>query len=383
MIYRDFKKTGKKISLLGLGCMRLPRVNADSTEIDVPAAAAMVERAFAAGINYFDTAHMYHGGTSQPVMGEILSRYPRESFHLATKMPPWPVESEEDVHRIFDEQLNMCRVDYFDFYLIHNINTETRKKAEKYRFYDILKEKQREGKIKRLGFSFHDRPKLLEEMVTRYDFDFVQMQLNYLDWELQDAKGQYEILADRGIPVVVMEPVRGGALAALPEPAGEILKSANPAASEASWAIRFAASLPGVLTVLSGMSNMEQLNDNISTVSDFKPLESAERGVLARALEAYRKTATVPCTACGYCMDCPFGVDIPKVFGIYNQYRRKGKNASIPLFLSEYSGILGEEKQAIHCTGCGRCLTFCPQGIKIPDELKKIADLVAQSKAQA
>jgi predicted aldo/keto reductase-like oxidoreductase len=275
------------------------------------------------------------------------------------------------VERIFNEQLAKCRTEYFDFYLLHNISRGHLQLAETCRVYEQLKEKQRQGRIRRLGFSFHDRPELLREVTEKYDWDFAQIQLNYMDWDLQNAKEEYSILADRGIPVNVMEPVRGGALASLCEASLRIFKEANPAASAASWALRFAASLPGVLVVLSGMSDMSQMRDNVSTMEHFKPLSADEYAVIEKALTAFKASAAIPCTGCRYCVgspDCPAGVDIPRVLGIYNNYLL-GKANRAPMndfrFDMEYN-ILGEEKQAQHCVQCNRCAERCPQHIEIP-----------------
>jgi predicted aldo/keto reductase-like oxidoreductase len=373
---RTYKNSGDAVSLLGFGCMRLPRQDEKAPDIDKKTAKAMVDYAIAHGINYFDTAHPYHEGLSEPFVGEALSGYKRDSFNLATKMPTWLISSEEEVHRIFDGQLKKCRVDYFDYYLVHNIGADTFPKVGQYNIYEILKEKKREGKIRRLGFSFHAAPELLREVVKRYEWDFAQIQLNYLDWELQDAKGQYEILTENGLPVVVMEPVRGGALAKLCPQALDIFRAAAPAASAASWALRYVASLPNVLTVLSGMSDMAQMRDNVATMENFRPLAASEYAVISDALAAYRLSGSIPCTACGYCMDCPHGVNIPKVFAVYNNYRANNTSNAGMIFMMEYQ-VLGEKSQASNCKRCGRCLPLCPQGIKITEWLDKITAAMA------
>jgi predicted aldo/keto reductase-like oxidoreductase len=235
-------------------------------------------------------------------------------------MPLVVVKTEADVERIFNEQLKKCKSEYFDFYLLHNISTANLLTAEQNNVYERLKEKQKQGFIRRLGFSFHDRPELLRKVVDKYDWDFAQIQLNYLDWEFHNAKEQYEILTQKGIPVNVMEPVRGGALAKLCEASVKIFKEVDPKASPASWAIRYAASLLNVQVVLSGMTTMDQLKDNITTMSPFRPLSEPEYRVIEKALAAYRCYATIPCTSCRYCMDCPEGVDIPKNLGVYNDH---------------------------------------------------------------
>ena len=377
---RIFKKTGEAVSLLGFGCMRLP-VKTDGS-IDYDAGQVMVDHAIASGINYFDTAYFYHDRQSEPFIGTALSKHPRESFNIATKMPLMIVSSEEDVERFFNEQLENCRVDYFDYYLIHNINTAYLSKMRKYKVYEKMKEKQAQGKIKHLGFSFHDNIDVLVETLENYEWDFAQIQLNYMDWELQNAKGEYELLTKKGIPVIVMEPVRGGVLATLCDKSIEILKEANPAVSPASWAVRFAASLPNVLTVLSGMTNMEQLHDNIKTIDNFTPLVADDYAIIDKALEAYKKSGVIPCTACRYCMDCPEGVDIPKVLAVYNNYLigvTNNRRMNDFTFDIEYR-ILDKTNQAHHCIQCNQCVNSCPQHIDIPDWMQKIDGFVQERK---
>jgi predicted aldo/keto reductase-like oxidoreductase len=376
---RKYKNSNEFISLLGFGCMRLP-LKENSDEVDKVKGQEMVDYAIAHGINYFDSAYMYHEGQSEAFIGEALEKYPRESFNLATKMPVVFVTSEADVERIFEEQLRKCRVDYFDFYLLHNLGEDHLRKVKAYRIYEIIKEKQRQGKIRHLGFSFHDRPEILDKIVKKYEWDFAQIQLNYMDWELQDARQQYKILNDKGIPVVVMEPVRGGALATLSEKALEIFKEENPQVSPASWALRFAASLPGVMTVLSGMSNLAQMQENIQTIENFQPLSKHEYTVIENALAAYRSSATIQCTACRYCMDCPEGIDIPKVLAVYNNYligKSNNRRMNDFVFEMEYQ-LLGNDKQAHHCVACNQCAAHCPQHIDIPQWMDTVATFAAK-----
>jgi predicted aldo/keto reductase-like oxidoreductase len=364
---RVFAKTGEQISLLGFGVMRLPTIGGDAGKIDYPAAQALIDRAMEAGINYFDTAFGYHEGNSEVFLGEALSRYPRDSYYIATKMPPWPLTSEQDVHTIFETQLKRLQVDYFDFYLLHNVSVKHLEIFERFKVLDFLKEKQKEGRLRHLGFSFHDRPELLRKMMELHPWDFAQIQLNYLDWEDQNAKEQYEILAERGIPVTIMEPVRGGALADLPEESVRVLQQANPNASVASWAIRFAAQLPGVLTVLSGMSNREQLEDNIATLSPLVPLSPQENQAIEKAVDIFRRNGAIPCTACRYCMDCPFGVDIPKTFALYNHYQHTKKTIS---FEAGYEMLAENGPES--CTACQACVEKCPQNIAIPERMQTV-----------
>jgi len=366
---RQFQKTGEEISLLGFGCMRLPRTNADTQEIDFEKAAEMIDYAYKNGVNYFDTAYPYHEGLSEPFLGQVLPNYPRESYKLATKMPVWLLQTAADIERIFEEQLARCRADYFDFYLVHGLNRDRIEITKNLEVIAYLEKERERGRIRRLGFSFHDEPRLLERVLDMHEWDFAQIQLNYMDWELQDARGQYELLTSRGIPVVVMEPVRGGALANLSLEARDILIDAEPQSSLASWAMRFVGELPNVLTVLSGMSTFEHVKDNVKTYSPLVPLWKEKQDVLARALTAYRKSGAVPCTGCAYCMDCPFGVDIPKVFAVYNQH----KIANYRIAFEIGYRVLGEAHNAHRCTSCGRCLPLCPQYIDIPARMREVA----------
>lgn len=372
MEMRQYRDTDVKVSLLGMGCMRLPKVDPEKEDIDYEKAQEIIDYAYANGVNYFDTAYGYHGGQSELFVGQALKKYPRERFFLASKMPIWCVKEKGDVERIFNEQLQRCQTDYFDFYLFHSQNAANFQKCQEFGVYEFLSQMKAEGKIRRLGFSFHDTPEVLRHICDTYPWDFAQIQLNYLDWEMQDAKTQYQILNDREIPVIVMEPVRGGALASPCEAADILFREERPDKSVASWAIRFAASLPGVLTVLSGMSNMEQVRDNVDTMTRFEPLTDREREVIDEALEAYRKKDTVPCTGCRYCMDCPFGVDIPKMFSLYNHYvlDRDGED-----YLEAYEAQ-PESERADQCQACGACMEKCPQHIRIPDQMVTIRETV-------
>lgn len=372
MEMRQYRDTDVRVSLLGMGCMRLPKVDPEKEDIDYEKAQEIIDYAYANGVNYFDTAYGYHGGQSELFVGQALKKYPRESFFLASKMPIWCVKEKGDVERIFNEQLQRCQTDYFDFYLFHSQNAANFQKCQEFGVYEFLSQMKAEGKIRRLGFSFHDTPEVLRHICDTYPWDFAQIQLNYLDWEMQDAKTQYQILNDREIPVIVMEPVRGGVLASPCEAADILFREERPDKSVASWAIRFAASLPGVLTVLSGMSSMEQVRDNVDTMTRFEPLTDREREVIDEALEAYRKKDTVPCTGCRYCMDCPFGVDIPKMFSLYNHYvlDRDGED-----YLEAYEAQ-PESQRADQCQACGTCMEKCPQHIRIPDQMVTIRETV-------
>lgn len=375
MYKKLFKDTDQNISLLGLGCMRFPTKQIDGKDfIDKEKAQEIVDYAFENGINYFDTAYMYHDGLSEDFMGEALKKFPRDSFYLATKLPIWMADTAEDMERIFNEQLEKLQVEYFDFYLLHALGRGNFDKCLKFGAYEFLFKMKEKGIIKNLGFSFHDNVDVLQEIVDYYSWDFAQLQINYLDWDMQNSKRQYEILEEKGIPCIVMEPVRGGALANPCEKANELFKSARPNKSVASWAIRYVASLPNVMTVLSGMSNMEQIADNISTMTNFEPLTDDDRKVIEKAVEAYKKKDTVPCTGCRYCMDCPEGVDIPKMFKLYNEYAvNKDKDS----YLSEYNQSPDSEK-VDKCIACEKCTEHCPQAIEIPQKLEVIKELLAK-----
>ena len=378
MEMRQYRDTGVEVSLLGMGCMRLPKLDPEKPDIDYVKAQEIIDYAYSHGVNYYDTAYVYHGGQSESFIGQALKKYPRESYFLATKMPIWCVKKQEDVERIFNEQLQKCQVDYFDFYLFHAQDAGNFKKCQEFGVYEFLSKMKAEGKIRRLGFSFHDTPEVLRHICDTYDWDFAQIQLNYLDWEMQDARTQYQILADRGIPVVVMEPVRGGALASPCDAANILFREERPDKSVASWAIRFVASLPGVLTVLSGMSDMEQVRDNVDTMTNFEPLTERDREIIDAALEAYRKKDTVPCTGCRYCMDCPFGVDIPKMFALYNHFVLDKDEED---YLEAYRAQ-PEETLADKCRACGACLSKCPQHIKIPEKMAAIRETVDKLSAK-
>ena len=369
------KKNNNKVSLLGFGCMRLP-TKGSYTDIDEEKVFEMVDYAMQHGVNYYDTATPYHGGESERVLGKALAKYPRESYYIADKLSTWMVNSEAEMEQFFNTQLQKCRTGYFDYYLLHALTASKLQKIRELKCYEFLFKKKQEGKIRNLGFSFHDGPEALQQIVAEHDWDFAQIQLNYLDWTLQDAKTQYEILARKNIPVIIMEPLRGGALVTLCDEAVKILKRAEPDASTASWALRFAASQPAVLTVLSGMSEMAHLVDNVKTMTPFTPLTKTEYDTLDLALAAYRKSSPVPCTACKYCMPCPAGVDIPTNIGIYNDYLLHGKRTG-QLFMNYKS--LEADARAENCVDCGKCEKACPQHIGIPKIMQEITAIVEKT----
>lgn len=360
--------------LLGFGTMRLPRKVKGEPDIDYGKTEQLFARALECGVNYFDTAYFYHRGKSEVCVGDLLSKYPRESYMLADKMPVRMLKTEADLERIWQEQLKRCKTKYFDFYLLHALNGRNWENAKKLKVYEFLKKKQENGEIKYLGFSFHDKPAVLEKIASSYKWDFAQIQLNYYDWTQYKSKEQYEILTRYNIPVIVMEPLRGGALAKLNDEAVKILKRANASVSPASWAFRYIADLPNVLCVLSGMSQMEHLDDNIRTFSKEIPLTKREKGVIAGALAAYLKRGAVPCTDCRYCLPCPVGVAIPKVFSMYNDFKLNGNFEKLD---KSYSALAPEE-QAQECVSCMACVKKCPQSIVIPQELTRISKEMAK-----
>lgn len=365
---RPYKNTTLTLPLLGFGMMRLPQISPDNSAIDYATTEKMIASAMAAGINYFDTAYMYHDGLSEKYAGDLLTKYPRNSYYLANKMPVFMASSADDVERIFNEQLQRCKTDYFDFYLLHALDAGNWETAKKFRAYEFLSKMKAAGKIRQLGFSFHDTPEVLQEIANAQPWDFALLQLNYLDWELYRSREQYEIMTALGIPVMVMEPLRGGSLASLNPQATAILQASNKTASNASWALRYVASLPNVICVLSGMSLPEHVENNIATFAPFSPLNNAERETIAQALIAYRQALAVPCTACRYCLPCPVGVDIPRIFGHFNQYKGNG-NAWL---LTNNYNSMSAESRADKCVSCNKCISHCPQKIDIPKALKMV-----------
>ena len=367
-----FPKTNEKVSLLGFGCMRFPVLENDDSKINYEASLEMIDYAYKNGVNYFDTAYGYHGGESEKFVGVALKRYPRDSFFLASKMPPWFVKEEADLERIFNEQLQRCQVDYFDFYLEHSLNDENYDKLQKFNTYEFLVQKKKEGKIRNLGFSFHGSLDCLERILADHEWDFVQLQYNYLDVEISDTEKEYQLIKKYNLPLIIMEPVRGGALANLCEEANALLKETKPDESIASWAIKFAASNESILTVLSGMSTLDQVKDNIETLSDFSKLNDDELSTLKKAAQIFKDYFSVPCTKCRYCTkDCPQGIDIPEMLNIWGRYRL---NKDVDGYKKRYLDV-DENSRADKCISCKLCESYCPQSIKISeilDDMKKL-----------
>ena len=376
MIYRDFQDI--KLSALGMGAMRLPVVDGDDSRIDEKKAEEMVAYAMANGVNYYDTAWGYHGGNSELVMGKALKNYPRESFYLASKFPGYDLANMDKVEEIFEKQLEKCQVEYFDFYLFHNV-CEMNIDAyldPKYGIFEYLMKQKENGRIRHLGFSAHGRMDVLKRFLDAYGehMEFCQLQLNYLDWTFQNAKEKVELMREHNIPVWVMEPVRGGKLASLDPENESKLKALRPEESIAAWAFRFLQSVPEVKVVLSGMSNMEQMQENIRTYGEDKPLNKKEMDTLMGIAEDMVKKNVVPCTACHYCVDhCTQGLDIPRLLELYNEHAFTGGGFIAPMALE----AIPEDKHPDACIGCRSCEAVCPQQIKISEVM---ADFVARLK---
>ena len=370
MVFKKFK--GLELSALGLGLMRLPTVDGDNAKIDEARTAEMVKYAMDNGVNYFDTAWGYHSGQSEPVIGKVLSAYPRDKFYLASKFPGYDTANLEKIDEIFNKQLERCRVDYFDFYLVHNV-CESNIEAyldDKYPLYEYLTEQKRKGRIKHLGFSVHGTLETTKRFLAKYGdaMEFCQVQLNWMDWHFQNAKAKLDLLADLGIPVWVMEPVRGGKLAKLAEKHMAMLEALRPGVSAPEWAFRYLQSIDGVAVTLSGMSNMEQLAENIKTFEDEKPLNGDEINTLYKI--ASEMVASVPCTSCRYCTEkCPNELDIPRLIELYNEHVFTGGGFIAPMALS----AVPEDKRPASCLGCRACEAVCPQSIKISEVLSDFA----------
>ena len=363
MIFSDFQD--KKLSLLGFGAMRLPVIDG---QIDQEKVAEMVRYGIEHGVNYFDTAYPYHSGMSEQVMGKILGQYPRESYYLADKFPGHMILESYDPQTLFEEQLRRCNVEYFDFYLLHNVYEESvaRYLDPELGIMEYLKEQKRNGRIRHLGFSTHGRLDMMKEFLEKYgqDMEFCQIQLNYLDWTLQSAKEKYELLSQYNIPVWVMEPVRGGKLANFFDPR---LDAMHPEATTASWGFRFLQGLPNVKMILSGMTNMDHMTDNVATFAERKPLNKEETDLLFQIAEEMKNV--IPCTGCRYCCDgCPMELDIPAMMSICSDIRFAPVVNSVMMLEA-----LPEDKKPSACIACGKCTKVCPQGIDIPAVMKELA----------
>lgn len=407
MQMRTSPKNGEKVSLLGYGCMRWPmKKGADGKDhIDQEAVNEMVDYAYRNGINYYDTSPAYLQGQSEEAAGIALSRYPRESYYIATKLSNFNNFSREAGLKMYRDSQKALRTDYFDYYLLHAIGTSGFEGFEE-RYInngllDFLLEEREAGRIRNLGFSFHGRKEVFDRFMAlheKYHWDFVQIEMNYVDWEHAkvpenvNADYLYEELAKRNIPATIMEPLLGGSLAKLPDAIAEKMKEREPQMSIASWAFRFCGSYPNILTVLSGMSSMDPLIENVETFSHFKPLNDEEKSFLMEMANLMEDYPTVPCTACSYCMPCPYGIDIPTIFRHYNDHVNSGEIAQSceqdhfqrlkRRYLVSYDRAVETVRQADHCIGCGQCRPKCPQSIDIPRALRHIDIYVEKLKRE-
>lgn len=375
MIYKEFKDL--KLSGLGLGMMRLPVVDGNDAVVDEAATKEMIAYAYGHGINYFDTAWGYHNGNSELVAGKVLSEYPRESFYLASKFPGYDVSNMPKVKEIFEEQLKKCRTPYFDFYLFHNVyegNIDEYLNPD-YKILEYLLEQKKQGRIKHLGFSAHGKIDVIRRFLDAYGkhMEFCQLQVNYMDWNFQNAKEKVELMQEKGIPVWVMEPLRGGKLAAASESVTKQLKKMRPKESVPAWAFRFLQAVPGVTMVLSGMSSMEQLKENIEIWAEDRPLTQNEFQTLLEITDAETKKGAIPCTACHYCSShCTKELPIPELISLYNEHKLTGGGFIAPMAVSS----MPEEKRPAVCIGCRKCEQVCPQQIKISDVMKDFSQLI-------
>lgn len=373
MIYRKFKN--KELSALGMGAMRLPVIDGDDNKVDAPKVEEMLSYAMEKGINYYDTAWGYHGGNSETVMGEALSRYPRESFYLADKFPGYDLSNMDKVEEIFEKQLEKCQVEYFDFYLFHNVCEMNIDEYlnEDHGIMEYLWKQKENGRIKHLGFSVHGSFDVARRFLEKYGdrMEFCQIQLNYLDLTFQHADEKLKLLEEYGIPVWVMEPLRGGRLANLTDDQISRLKALRPDESAVGWAFRFLQSVPQAVVTLSGMSSFDQMKDNIAIFEKDAPLNDDEKGALQDIVDDMLKEKVLPCTACHYCTShCPQGLDIPELLKLYNEHAFTGGGFIAPMALS----AIPDEKKPSACIGCRSCEAVCPQQIKISEAMADFSE---------
>jgi predicted aldo/keto reductase-like oxidoreductase len=366
----ELRKMGKldvMTSLLGFGCMRFP-LRADG-QIDEEVAEQMLIEAYRSGVNYFDTAYTYHDSKSETFTGRVLDKLPRESYYVATKFPSWLLKKTSDVREILDIQLSRLNKDFVDFYLLHTLNDGFWEKTVSLGVIEECEKLKREGKIRYLGFSFHDSYEVFERIIKAYDWDFCQIQLNYMDTEEQAGIKGYELATSLGIPVIVMEPVKGGSLARLPDDIYSVLNEVDPGASPSSWALRWAGSLPNVKVVLSGMSAPEHVRENCNIFEKFEPLNEEALSAIRKASDMFRNRIRNGCTGCKYCMPCPAGVNIPENFKIWNEY---GMFENVGHTRWWWNESLPADAKADRCVECGQCEAACPQGLSIIEDLKTL-----------
>ena len=369
---RSFDKLGVESSLLGFGCMRFP-LDEDGN-INEKEAEKMIDYAIEKGVTYIDTAYPYHNGDSEPFVGRVLKKYDRNSYTLATKLPIWEVDSQQKAREVFESQLKRLDVEYVDFYLLHALDQEKWDKVLKYHIIELCEELRKEGKIKYLGFSFHDEFQVFDKIIHHYPWDFCQLQLNYMDMNIQAGQKGVDLANELGIPLVVMEPIKGGSLATLPDDVTQMFKKYNTETTLASWALRYVGTLPGVKVILSGMSTFEQVQDNLKTFENYQNLSKEELNIVLKVADTLHSRTKNGCTGCGYCMPCPFGVDIPANFRYWNNcfvYDDAKK------FKDRYQSLKDDAK-ASQCKQCGACEKMCPQQLPIREDLKKVVEAMSE-----
>ena len=372
MQYNQFDNI--RLSWLGMGAMRLPQTEPGFAKpIDEPRATELIDACISHGVNYFDTAYIYHMGQSESFLGQALKQYPRDSFYVADK---FNVQAEPDYKKQFAQQLERLQMDRVDFYLLHGVTDKLISDYLDHGAPAYFREQKRLGKIRYFGFSFHGSPDALRQVLACGPWDFVQIQLNYYDWFHGTAREQYEILREHHIPILVMEPAHGGMLADLPEAGRELLLAAKPDATAASWAFRFLRTLPGIAVVLSGMSSLEQVKDNVQTFSDDKFLSEVEISLVRQVSDVIHDLYAVPCTGCRYCCaDCPQQLDIPFLLAAYNEYKTGGEKSLSSWRLARLDA-LPEDMRPSACVGCGACTAHCPQGLDVPAYMREMAELI-------
>lgn len=375
MIYRDFQNI--KLSGLGLGMMRLPVIDGNDAVIDEQAAAEIIDFAYKNGINYFDTAWGYHNGNSELIAGKCLSKYPRDSFYLASKFPGYDLSNMNKIEEIFEKQLEKCQTPYFDFYLFHNVYEGNIDEYldKSYRIMDYMLEQKRNGRIKHIGFSAHGSVEVMKRFLDAYGehMEFCQLQINYMDWHFQSAKEKAELIRNAGIPIWVMEPLRGGRLAKASEELTAELKKMRPDETVPAWAFRFLQSIPGVTVVLSGMSSLEQLKLNIETWNEDKPLTENEFDAIIRLIDEEIRKGGLPCTSCHYCTShCPQKLPIPELIALYNEHKITGGGFLAPMAVES----MPKEKRPANCIGCRSCEQVCPQQIKISEAMSDFSSMI-------
>lgn len=361
-------------SKLGFGLMRLPKDKQGQIKLDE--VQRMVDSYMERGFNYFDTAYVYEG-SEEAIRQTLVEKYPRDVYTLADKLPAWKLTCQEDVERIFQESLNRTGVDYFDFYLLHSVEKSHYPTYEKYQCFDFIQEMKKQGKIKYMGFSFHDDADFLDKVLTEHpEIDFVQLQLNYLDWEngVIQSRRNYEVARKHHKPIIVMEPVKGGTLASFSDDIEKIYKDYAPQKSIASWALRYVASLEGVMTILSGMSNAQQMNDNLDTMTHFEKINNEEAKLIKQVTDQVLSYPTIPCTKCRYCTPgCPMHIQIPDLFTAYNSAKMYGENRRYQTYYKDHS--TGDYQPAKACIACGQCESVCPQHLEIISLLKEVSEV--------